>query len=214
MALIKDFKQEAAYHTDHGFVLSMGNRKMGRVMSFSLPPGITCARGVPCLHDCYAMKMCRIYPTVRNSWDNNWELLQKYWGTAFVNDISAAIRKKKPDLFRWHVGGDIPALWYIDNMVEIAKQNPAVEFWAFTKQFDILEQYKGEMPSNLNIVLSIWPPHLPSAELRKKYGCCYFQDKDESYIIPKDAFVCQGDCEECKVCVELDAGESVVIYKH
>lgn len=218
MVYIKDreWKQEAAYHTDHDFVLSMGNRKMGRVMSLSLPPGVTCAKDVPCFKEglCYALKMCKLYPTVKASWDNNWELLQRYWGTEFVNDIDAAIRKKKPDLFRWFVGGDIPAPWFIDNMVLIAQHNPDVSFWAFTKQFGILASYEGELPKNLTIILSVWPPCVPSNELKEKYGCCYFQDKEGTYDVPEDAYVCQGDCEECQVCTYLVPGESVVIMKH
>ena len=216
MALIKDreWKQEAAYHTDHGFVLSMGNRKMGRVMSFSLPPIVTCNKKAPCTHDCYAVKMEKIYPTVKNSWQNNLELLNKYWGTDFVNDIDAAIRKKKIDLFRWFVGGDIPAVWFIDNMVQIAKDNPDVSFWCFTKQFDHLAKYRETVPDNLTFILSVWPPLVPSDDLKEKYGCCYFQDKAGSYSVPEDAYVCQGDCEECQVCTYLGSGESVVIMKH
>jgi len=216
MGLIKnrEYKQEAAYHTDHGFVLSMGNRKMGRVMSFSLPPGLTCADDIPCLSTCYAAKMERIYPTVKNSWKNNYDLLQKYWGDVFVNDICAAIRKKKPELFRWHVGGDIFSKDYLDNMCLIAKKNKDVKFWAFTKQFSVLEDYDDKIPENLTIVLSVWPPHVPSDELKEKYGCCYFQDAEENYDVPEDAFICDGDCEMCRRCVELRANESVVIYKH
>ena len=216
MPLIKDreWKQEAAYHTDHGFVLSMGNRKMGRVMSFSLPPIVTCNKDAPCKHDCYAVKMEKIYPTVKNSWQNNLELLNEYWGTEFVNDIDAAIRKKQPELFRWFVGGDIPAVWFIDNMVEIAQDNQKVSFWCFTKQFDHLASYEGEVPKNLTFILSVWPPLVPSDGLKEKYGCCYFQDKDGTYDVPEDAYVCQGDCEECQVCTDLESGESVVIVKH
>ena len=209
------YKQEAAYHTDHGFILSMGNRKMGRVMSFSLPPGKTCAYDVPCGPDCYANKMCRIYPTVRASWEYNYKLLQgDCWGDIFVDDIVAAINKKNIKLFRWHVGGDIFSKAYLDNICLIAKKVPDTQFWAFTKQFNILDGYTGKIPKNLTIILSIWPPHLPSDELKEKYGCCYFQDKEETYVVPDDAFVCQGDCEECQVCTYLVPGESVVIYKH
>ena len=125
-----------------------------------------------------------------------------------------AIKTKNVELFRWHVGGDIFSAWYLDNLCLIAKKCPNTQFWAFTKQFNILENYTGTIPNNLTIILSIWPPHLPSEELRKKYGCCYFQDKDESFDVPEDAFVCDGDCEMCRVCTYLVPGESVVIYQH
>ncbi len=216
MGLIKDreWKKEKPYHTDLGFILSMGNRKMGKVMSFSLPPIKTCNPNAPCKHDCYAVRIEKIRPSVRDSWQNNLDLINEHWGTDFVNDISAAIRKKKPELFRWHVAGDIIDTWYLDNMCIIAEQNKDVRFWAFTKQFDILERYTGTIPDNLTIILSVWPPLIPSDKLKKEFGCCYFQDKDETYDVPDDAFVCEGDCEMCCRCVELDPEESVVIYKH
>lgn len=220
MGLIKDreLKIEPAYHSEHGFIYSMGNRKMGRVMSFSLPPIITCHPNAPCKDgDCYAIKMQRIYPTVKDSWKKNYELItsDECWGDIFVDDTVAAIRKKQPAIFRWHVSGDIFSSWYLDDMRLIAEKCKDVQFWAFTKQFNILERYDRKMiPKNLNIILSIWPPHLPSDDLMKEYGCCYFQDKKESYDVPEDAYVCQGDCEECQVCTYLVPGDSVVIYKH
>ena len=216
MGLIKNrkWKQEAAYHTEHNFTVSMGNNKMGRVMSFSVSPILTCAKDVPCGHLCYAHSMEKRYPGVKESWARNLELLKQYHGDVFVDDMCAAIDKKKVGLFRWHVGGDIFADWYLDDMCRIAERCSDVKFWAFTKQFGIIEKYTGKIPKNLNVVLSIWPPHVPSDELKEKYGCCYFQDAEGNYDVPDDAFVCEGDCEMCQVCVSLKPPESVVILKH
>lgn len=40
-----------------GFSFSEGNHKMGRVGSFSVMPGITCAHCEECYKDCYSRKM-------------------------------------------------------------------------------------------------------------------------------------------------------------
>ena len=221
MSLIKDreYKKEKAYHTPHGFTISMGNDKMGFVPSFSVTPGVTCDVRAPCWRKgiCYAVSMEKRYPSVRTSWANNLSALKACEydeSDVFVQDLVEFVNKKKPEIFRWHVGGDIYSTWYLDQMCQIAKKCPDVKFWAFTKQFGVLSSYENVIPDNLNIILSVWPPTVPSVELMKRFGCNYFQDKSGTYIVPDDAFVCQGDCEMCRRCVTLGPGESTVIVKH
>ena len=191
---------------------------MGYVMSFSLPTGETCNTMAPCWTSgkCYAHRMELRHPSVKKSWAKNLSLLRSddNWGDTFVKDTIKAIHLKKPELFRWHVGGDIFAPWYLDNMCLIAKKCPDVSFWTFTKQFDILENYESAIPDNLNIILSVWPPCIPSVKLMKRFGCCYFQDKSGTFIVPNNAFECEGDCEMCTKCATLGPGQSVVIIEH
>lgn len=47
--------------------ISNGNSKMGLIKSVSLPPVVTCAKGCPCANDCYAVKLQRIYKTVKSA---------------------------------------------------------------------------------------------------------------------------------------------------
>ena len=85
--------------------VSPGNDKMGRIPSVSLPAIVTCRNGCPCADKCYAHKLERLRPTVRNAYKSNLELLNSdpdtYW-----REVEAAIMTTR--FFRFHVSGDIP----------------------------------------------------------------------------------------------------------
>jgi hypothetical protein len=57
--------------------ISNGNRKMGQIPSVSLPPIVTCKNCATCAKKCYAAKLARIYPTVRDSYNRNLEILNE-----------------------------------------------------------------------------------------------------------------------------------------
>lgn len=85
--------------------ISNGNAKMGAIPSVSLPPVITCPKGAPCAAKCYAAKLCRIYPTVRNAYQNNLDILNQDW-EAYWQQVRAAVSLSK--YFRFHVSGGYP----------------------------------------------------------------------------------------------------------
>lgn len=194
--------------------ISKGNAKMGAIPSVSLPPVITCAKGCKCAKDCYAVKLCRIYPTVKKAYERNYKILMDNANAFFqqINDFCKTIR-----YFRWHVSGDIVSGAYFINMVSIAENNPHCKYLAFTKQFDIVNEYinsYGELPSNLKIIFSAWegmemnnPHDLPTAHVFKR---------DEE--IPEHFKVCGGNCSDCICrgigCWELVNGECMALIKH
>ena len=55
--------------------ISPGNSKMGAIPSVSLPAIKTC-RDCKCKEKCYAAKLERLRPTVRNAYQHNLEVLQ------------------------------------------------------------------------------------------------------------------------------------------
>ena len=61
--------------------ISKGNSKMGSIPSVSLPPCTTCNPNAPCFKKCYAVKIQRLYKTVKTAYENNLdtelELLKK-----------------------------------------------------------------------------------------------------------------------------------------
>lgn len=199
--------------------ISKGNRKMGAIPSVSLPPVITCPKGCPCAAKCYAAKMCRIYPTVRESYNRNLDILNTDWN-GYWDQVRAAVRMAK--YFRFHVSGDIPNAAYFKEMVITARNNPGTHILAFTKQYDIVNHYIdtfGELPANLHLIFSMWdnawnanihnPHNLPvSAVIFKgaEWKAEYF-DK-----------ICGGNCTECACrgvgCWELKKGEHIAFYEH
>ena len=92
-----------------GVCISKGNSKLGEIKSVSLPSGLTCIK-CGCNKKCYAKKIERLRPSVRNSYIRNLAILeedpQTYW-----REVEAAIMTSR--FFRFHVSGDIPDLDYL-----------------------------------------------------------------------------------------------------
>lgn len=195
--------------------ISNGNRKMGAIPSVSLPPVITCPKNAPCAKKCYALKMCRIYPTVKNAYQNNLDILNEDWGE-YWRQVNFAVSMTR--YFRFHVAGDIPNAAYFKEMVITARSNPQTRILAFTKQYAIVNHYIdtfGEIPANLHVIFSEWgedwkvpnPHNLPTSTVIFKGNT------------PRDDWkVCGGNCTECACrgvgCWELKKGETIAFYEH
>lgn len=196
--------------------ISAGNSKLGSIPSVSLPAGITCRKDCECYKKCYARRLERMRPSVRNAYQHNLTLLQEtpdiYW-----REVEASIMMSR--FFRFHVSGDIPDNVYLAHMIEIAERNQHCEMLCFTKKYDIVNEhlsFGGTIPKNLHIVLSGWkglklvnPYKLPEAHVRFKDGFTTARD---------DAKECSGNCTECLLteggCWTLKAGEQVVFNEH
>ena len=133
--------------------LSPGNSKIGKVLNVSLPPVVSCPAGVPCGRLCYARKAFRSYPTAREAWEHNWDLLQSD-PDAFFAGIADSIDEERPELFRWWVSGDTPDQECLRRQFELARIFPRVRFLQFTKNHGL--DFRGR-PGNFALVLSMWP---------------------------------------------------------
>ena len=195
--------------------ISHVNKKMGRIPSVSLPPVVTCAEGCKCAAKCYAAKLCRIYPTVREAYARNLRILREdpseYW-----RQIAEAVRGE--EFFRFHVSGDIPDVEYLERMRWLAERRPDTQFLAFTKRYSLVNRRVGiwrmGIPKNLHIVFSEWEgmpmdnPHgLPVAHV-------IFRGEEPH----PDWQICEGDCEACarqgKGCWALKSGEHIAFHEH
>lgn len=217
--------------------ISKGNSKLGAIPSVSLPSIKTC-RNCACQEKCYAQKLERLRPAVRNAYQHNLEVLIKepetYW-----REVEASVMMSR--FFRFHVSGDIPSDEYFAKMVEVAKRNPHCEILCFTKKYEIVNAYidnfealklsnpisqdcilkatvgsEPAIPSNLHIIFSGWvgldmvnPHNLPTAHVRYRDGSTTASDK---------AVLCQGNCTECALteggCWSLKHGEEVIFPEH
>lgn len=196
--------------------ISPGNSKMGNVPSVSLPAGLTCRGDCECAQKCYAKKLERLRPAVRNAYRSNYELLQNdpdtYW-----REVEASVMMSR--YFRFHVSGDIPNMAYLYKMVLIAERNGHCEILCFTKKYDLVNQYlseNGAFPQNLHILLSAWrglemenPFSLPEAHVLYRDG---------TTTARPDAVPCGGNCTECALtdcgCWTLSKGQQVVFHEH
>lgn len=196
--------------------ISPGNSKMGTIKSVSLPSVVTCRGDAPCFKRCYARRYERRRPTVRQAYERNWELLRRDPDT-FWRQVEGAIMTSR--FFRFHVSGDIPDIYYLARMAEIAKRQPHCEILCFTKKYDVVNEFLdggGVLQKNLHIIFSSWQglpmdnPHgLPEAHVRYRDG---------STTAHEGARFCGGNCTKCAAagegCWTLKAGEEIVFNEH
>lgn len=195
--------------------ISKGNSKLGQIPSVSLPSIKTC-RQCACREKCYAQKLERLRPAVRNAYQHNLEVLinepETYW-----REVEASVMMSR--FFRFHVSGDIPTAEYLANMVAIAGRNSHCEILCFTKRYELVNEFiekNGELPSNLHMIFSGWvgldmvnPHTLPEAHVRYRDG---------STTAREDAALCGGNCTECAMteggCWSLQKGQQVIFNEH
>lgn len=200
------------------FKLSQGNSKLGRIFNANLPAIVTCIPNAPCAKDCYACKGTFCFPVVKAryaenlaAWEDNHELTKL--------DILSQLKGNKAGYFRWHASGDIPEMDYLSMMVQIAEERPNIQFLAFTKKFDMINDYIRMMdctkitpaiPSNLNIVFSIWE----GLACENVFGLPTATVYEHRLIQDGRSYPCQLSCVDCKICWNLKEGEQVVFHKH
>ena len=188
------------------------------IVSINLPVGITCNPKAPCFKLCYARKGHYIFPNVQKVRMENWKLWRENPEDYKRGAMAVA---KHVHHVRWHDSGDIPDREYLEMMVFVAENNPGTRFLAFTKQYDIVNEYlndhNGYLPGNLCIVFSKWdgfyfdnPWNLPVAYVRLNAG--------NIEPIPESAFECSKFCGACvfgkTCCWYLKRGQSVVSNQH
>ena len=196
--------------------ISKGNMKMGAIPSVSLPSIQTC-RICGCAQKCYAHKLERLRPSVRNAYANNLQVLLEepdtYW-----REVEAAIMLSR--FFRFHVSGDIPSFDYFERMVNAANRNQHCQVLCFTKQFDYVNEYLSShqdgLPSNLHVLFSGWP----GLEMKNPFSLpeAHVLFRDGTTTAREDAIPCNGNCTECAVtdggCWSLGAGQQIVFQEH
>lgn len=194
--------------------ISPGNRKLGAIMNISTTPVLCCPKGVPCAREgCYALKAYRLYPATRKAWARNARIATTN-SKSYFSQIARIIADQRPWYFRWGVAGDILNIEYLHGMCEIAEHNLRTRFLAFTKAFDIVNEYENTvaLPRNLALIFSAWPGMRianPNA-----HRIAWMQDGTE-HRVPENAIRCPGNCETCGMCFELPAlRRDVVFRKH
>ena len=196
--------------------ISKGNSKLGAIPSVSLPSGITCRQGCPCRTKCYAAKLERLRPSVRDSYKRNYEVL-KCSASTYWREVEASIMMSR--FFRFHVSGDIPDESYFRQMLAVARRQQHCQILCFTKKYEIVNSVLASgdaIPSNLHLIFSVWeglvadnPFSLPEAHVRYRDG---------HTTADKNAKECGGNCTNCAItvggCWNLAKGQQVVFNEH
>ena len=141
------------------------NYYTGVVYEWNLPTGHTCPFADVCLvkvnretgkfennstaYKCYAASAER-FPGVRNHRWNNFD----YVMNGGIPEIPI-----KATAIRIHASGDFFNQKYFDMWLQICRDNPKVEFWAYTKSLNYWVKRINEIPNNLVLTASYGGKH-------------------------------------------------------
>ena len=130
------------------------------VYEFNLPTGFTCPFALECLvkvdrhtgkfdnksnaYKCYAASAERFPGVRKHRWDN----------FEFVRNGGVVEVPNKAKAVRIHSSGDFFSQEYFDMWLDVCRNNPDVEFWAYTKSLKYWVNRIDEIPSNLVLTAS------------------------------------------------------------
>lgn len=151
-----------------------GNAKLANDTAIlSLPAGHTCPFAKDCRSSadrvtgkikdgphtqfrCYATGVEILFPSVRKSRWNNFELLKQaktVIGMANLIELSL-MGKKNIKLVRMHQSGDFWNQAYFDAWLFVAKQHPEWIFYGYTKALPLWARRLNDIPPNMKLVAS------------------------------------------------------------
>lgn len=133
------------------------SKKLGiKILNFSIPAyktkggKITCPFADACVKYCYAQKgNYTRFPSVSIGAEKRYLLTKSI---NFVALMSIEIKKKRPDAIRIHDSGDFYSKEYLNKWIEIAKLNPSVNFYAYSKSIPLIKNV--QLPENMDIIFS------------------------------------------------------------
>ncbi len=120
-----------------GLLKQNSKMKKDSIYSFGITPVKTCPMAGACKKFCYAQKgyYIQFAKTVKPRLERD---LQATKQDNFVELMSGEIsRKRKIHYVRIHTEGDFYDQEYLDKWVQIAKQNPKVSFYCYTKSLHL-----------------------------------------------------------------------------
>ena len=195
------------------------NRKTGPAILDLAFPVCSCREDAPCKESCYACKGAQQIAVVQAAYYRNWRLWNEDPDN-FFEQVFYEIKYSGLTTVRFFDSGDICSVDFLHRMVLLCEKTPDVRYMAFTKQYELVNDYiseHGELPDNLNIIFSAWdklwnvpnPYNLPVAYVD-------FKDKRMNPEFPKNSFRCpmkESTCSACKVCWNKNL-KAVIFKQH
>jgi hypothetical protein len=150
---------------------SNGNAKLKGIHTFSLPAGWSCPGANLCLSKvnkltgkikdgintqfrCYAASAEALFPNVRKSRWNNFELLKKCAGVDEMVNLILSSLPKKAKIIRAGQSGDFYSQNYFDAWLKVAAIKKDIIFYAYTKSIPFVFARKDVIPNNFKVVAS------------------------------------------------------------
>jgi hypothetical protein len=150
-------------------LLGTGNTKLKntakhfdiKIFNFSIPAGndkasgkITCPFAGSCLSLCYAKKGMYRFGNVERALTKRYEASKEADFVQRINDELSKVKKGKQIYVRIHDSGDFYSPAYFAKWLEIARLNPSVRFYAYTKSHSFIRG-NFAIPENFDLIFSL-----------------------------------------------------------
>ena len=236
---IKKVKFESYLTGDTHVHIQDGNRKVGKgIYTINLLAGDTpltkmdgtqltnipgtckgCCEN--CKGDCYAIRTQVFRNNNIPSWADNTILATQETET-FFKEIQQFIDRSMVAAIRFHAFGEIPSYKYLIHMAELARDNPTIIFYTYTKRFEFVERYLQTydcFPNNLVINMSIWHKNYDNPYNLPEF---IFDDGTEEDVaklphcpaVDKNGHETGVTCAKCKRCLRAKNGDKMAVYAH
>lgn len=211
--------------------VSEGNSKTGeKCVNFNFSIEYTCDHNCECYKKglCYAESGCYLFACNQAKYSENINFYKAAGTEFFCKALQLAIDTFKYNLFRFFTCGDIPNKQFVDCMVKLAKDNPDIRFWSYTKKYNIVNSWideNGDLPENLVVIFSHWlnsdgtyfpmnnKHNLPTSEFIP-FGKEHLAET-VTHICPCSDPSVIATCATCDhPCYKLNKGESMALLEH
>lgn len=178
-----------------------------------------CCDGCKCA--CYAIKTQIFRNNNMRTWADN-TILATQETDVFFKEIQQFIDRSMVAAVRFHAFGEVPSYDYLIHMVELAKNNPTIVFYTYTKRFNFVEKYlkeNGSFPNNLTINMSIWHKNYDNPYELPEF---IYDDGTEEDVgklphcpaVDKNGHETGVTCSKCKRCLRAKNGSKIAVYAH
>jgi hypothetical protein len=131
-----------------------------RIFNFSIPAGndkltgkITCPFAGSCLKLCYAKRGMYRFGNVERALSKRYQASKEENFVQTITDELAKVKKDKQTYVRIHDSGDFYSPSYFQKWLTIARLNPSVRFYAYTKSHSFIRGI--ELPENMDLIFSL-----------------------------------------------------------
>lgn len=155
-----------------------------KIFNFSIPAGndkksgkITCPFAGSCLKLCYAKKGMYRFGNVERALSKRYEASKE---ADFVERISNELKKVKKGIqvyVRIHDSGDFYSPVYFAKWLEIARLNPSVRFYAYTKSHSFIRGI--QLPENVDLIFSLGSKNDELIDVENERHSQIFKTADE-----------------------------------
>lgn len=174
-----------------------------------------------CKDNCYAIKTQLFRNNNIPSWADN-TILATQEPDTFFKEIQQFLDRSMVAAVRFHSFGEIPSFKYLLYMVKLAKENPNVSFYTYTKRFEWVEDYLDaykEFPSNLVVNMSIWHKNYNNPYNLPEFIYDDGSEEDVSKLphcpaVDRNGHETGVTCSKCKRCLKAKNGSKIAVYAH